>query len=338
MRLPALLSLLLVSLSLVAPGAHAAPEPPLRLVSDVWPPFTDGEGKPRQALDLVQEALKRSGAAPSFLIASWSVALLGLERGHYDGSGAIWKSPEREKTLLFSRPYLENRLLLVARKGSDVSAASLTKLAGKRLALTRGYAYGDAVDKVPGLLLVYRDNDADCLRAVLKNEADYLLLDELMVYDLYRHDRAKAERLLAVGTVPLVEKTLHLAVRKAHPRAQQIIADFNRTIGAMIADGSYNRVLALPWIRADVDGDGKMEYVTSSRAAQGAGDPEKTHSSYPVFLPAASAPNTGRGPAYVVDGKSYDNWGEAATTLQRAGAVAPDNAYKFSTGFVLGEF
>jgi polar amino acid transport system substrate-binding protein len=341
MRVTRLFSLSLASLLaplLVVLSALAAPEPPLRLVSDIWPPFTDVETKPRQAIDLVKEALKRGGINPTFAIASWNVALLSLERSHYDGSAAMWKSTEREKTMLFSKPYLENRLVLVARKGDDVSAPSVAKLAGKRLALTRGYAYGDAVDKAQGLVIVYRDNDADCLRALLKSEADYVLLDELMLYDLTQHDAAKVERLLAIGKVPLVENPLHFALRKSYPRAQEIIAKFNKTIDAMIADGSYNRVLALPWIRADVDGDGDLEYVTSSRAPQKIADPQATHSGYSVFTPPTNAPNTGRSPEYVVDGKSYNNWGDAANTLQRAGPSANDGPYRYSTGFVLGEF
>lgn len=336
-------TLLLAALLLATPfgvtAAQAAPEPPLRLVSDVWPPFTDVEGKPRQAIDLVKEALKRSGVEASFLIAGWSTALLALERDHYDGSAAMWKSAEREKTLLFSKAYLENRLVLVARKGSDVSATSVAALAGKRLALTRGYAYGAAVDKAQGLVIAYKDSDAEGLRALLKSETDYVLLDELMVYDLYQHDAAKVDRLLSIGKAPLIENSLHLTVRKSHPRGLAIIAGFNRTIDTMIADGSYNRVLALPWIRADVDGDGELEYVTSSRAPQKVGDPQASHGGYPVFLPTTTrAPSTGRSPEYVVDGKSYDNWGDAASTLQRAGPTASDGPYRYSTGFVLTEF
>ena len=53
---------------------------------------------------------------------------------------------ERERALLFSEPYLENRLILVARRGSDVSAATLAALKGQTVALVEGYAYGDGFD------------------------------------------------------------------------------------------------------------------------------------------------------------------------------------------------
>ncbi|MET0411420.1 MAG: transporter substrate-binding domain-containing protein [Polyangiaceae bacterium] len=340
MRLLRWSSCLLLVLLLVIPAVQAAPLPQLRLVSDAWPPFTDVPGKPRQALDLVKEALARSGVEVSFTITQWNVALLAIERAQQDGSAAIWKTAERERTLLFSRPYLENRLLLVGRRGTDVSATSLTQLAGKRVALTRGYAYGPALERAQGLVHIYHQNDASSMRAVLEGKADYLLLDELMVHDLRRHDAARSERLLAVGNTPLIENSLHLALRRTLPRAAEIIAGFDKAIVQMLADGSYNRVLGLAWIRADIDGDGVLEHVTSSRAPQLAVDPRSAtiHAGYPVFLPPARAASAGRAPAYLVDGKRYDNWGEVTTTLERSGPTIPDGPYRYATGFVLADF
>jgi hypothetical protein len=45
-----------------------------------------------------------------------------------------------------------------------------------------------------------------------------------------------------------------------------------------------------------------------------------------------------RAPGYVIDGKSYNNWGDAATTIQRTGPTKPQGVYKYSTGVVLMEF
>ena len=75
--------------------AAAAPPPPLKLVSDVWAPFTDVEGKPREAVELVRAALMKGGVESRISIMTWSEALAGLEQGKFDGSAAVWKSPER---------------------------------------------------------------------------------------------------------------------------------------------------------------------------------------------------------------------------------------------------
>ena len=85
----------------------------LKLASDVWPPFTDVAGKPRQALDLAQAALERSQVNNRIRITAWNEVLAGLKNATIDGCAAIWHTPEREQYLLFSKPYLENRLVLV---------------------------------------------------------------------------------------------------------------------------------------------------------------------------------------------------------------------------------
>jgi polar amino acid transport system substrate-binding protein len=340
MRLRLLAALSLLFTLLVGVTAPAAPPaPPLKLVSDVWPPFTDVEGKPRQAIELVKAALLRGGVQSRFTITTWNEAVASLESGKADGSAAMWKSPEREKYLMFSQPYLENRLLLVSRKGENVSFLKVRELAGKRLALTKGYAYGDEVTRAPNVQLVVRESDAACLRAVLAKEADYVLLDELLVRQLFDFNATKAEALVAAGAKPIVQYPLYFALRKDHPRAAEIIAAFDKNVKSMIADGTYNTVLHVPWIRADVDGDGVSEYVGSKKtSAKTLPDPSTNNTSYTVFYSEPGAPTMNRSASYSIDGKTYNNWGDAATTLNRSGPTKGQGAYKYSTGFVLLEF
>ena len=135
----------LAALPVPLPAQGQAPQ--LHLVSTAWPPFTNPPGQPRFALDLVEEALKRINVTSDTAIvdeARFTPSLLNVE---FDGSAAIWKDAERERVLVFSQPYLENRLLLVGRRGSDVSAKALAALAGKRIVLVGGYSYGDEVRK-----------------------------------------------------------------------------------------------------------------------------------------------------------------------------------------------
>jgi polar amino acid transport system substrate-binding protein len=336
-RLFALISALLAFLW--APLALSAPPPPLKLVSDVWPPFTDVDGKPRQAIDLVKAALLRGGVQARFSIVPWTDAVKSLETGKADGSAAMWKSAEREAYLLFSKPYLENRLVLVSRKGENVSFTKVSELAGKRLALTKGYAYGDAVTRAPNVQLIVKNSDADCLRAVLSKEADYVLLDELLVRQLFDFNTTKANTLIVAGKVPIVRYPLYFALRKDYPGAAAIMEAFDRNVQKMIADGTYNTVLRVPWIRADIDGDGVPEYVGSRKATtKGSNDPSKDPLAYPIFYSEPGLPNMGRTPAYSIDGKSYNSWGDAATNLNRTGPTKPQGVYKYSTGFVLLEF
>ena len=113
---------------------------PLSFVSTLWAPFTNPPGQPRFALDLVEAALGRVGLNARTTIVSAAEFTPALVNGQFDGSAAAWKDPERERMLVFSQPYLENRLVLVGRHGADVSATALADLKGKRVAVVEGYS------------------------------------------------------------------------------------------------------------------------------------------------------------------------------------------------------
>ena len=129
-----LLPIIAIPIVAAAQGRH------LHLVSTAWSPFTNAPEQPRLALDLVGVALERAGIIAAPVIVDEARLTPSLLSGEFDGSAALWRDTERERALIYSQPYLENRLILVERQGSDVSATSLADLAGKQIALVSGYA------------------------------------------------------------------------------------------------------------------------------------------------------------------------------------------------------
>ena len=191
----------------------------LRLVSTAWPPFTNQAGQPRFALDLVEAAFGRIGLSANTTIVDAAQFTSSLLDGPFDGSAAAWKDPDRERVLLFSQPYLENRLILVARRGGDVSATSLAALKGKRIAIVEGYSYGEAVDNA-GPTFVRSRSEEDSLKRLLASEVDYSLMDDLVVQYIVSNYATEARTRLQVGTTPLVTRALYLAVRRTRPRSR----------------------------------------------------------------------------------------------------------------------
>lgn len=253
----------------------SAQTPQLKLVSTAWSPFTNVQGQPRFALDLVEAALKRINMAASTTIVSAADFTPALLTGPFDGSGAAWKDAEREKVLLFSQPYLENRLILVGRKGTDVSATALQALAGKRLAIVGGYAYGD-IDKA-GPVFVRTQGEEDSLTQLLQSHVDYALMDDLVVQYIVNNYPKESQTRLELGTSPVIARSLYFAVRRTRPDAEGIISRFNTQLRGMIADRTYHKLLHVDWIRADIDGDGIPEYVPASDKA-GTAAPQHVYS------------------------------------------------------------
>jgi polar amino acid transport system substrate-binding protein len=255
----------LVAALSIAAVALSAQAPPLKLVSTAWSPFTNAPGQARFALDLVETALGRINVTATTTIVEASEFTPLLLRGPYDGSAAAWKDAERESVLLFSQPYLENRLILVGRKGADVKASTLGALKGKRIAIVGGYAYGDIEGAGP--VFVRSQSEEDSLTQLLQSKVDYTLMDELVVQYILSNYAKEAKTRLELGVTPMVTRPLFFAVRRSRPDAESLISRFNLQLRGLIADRTYHKLLHLDWIRADIDGDGVMENVPFSDKA-----------------------------------------------------------------------
>lgn len=276
----------------------------VKLASDVWPPFTNVSGQQALATALVNEALRRGGIGAETVIIGFGEVIAGIRDGDYDGSAALWRSAERDEFLLYSDAYLENRLVLVGRKGSDVSAAGFEDLAGKKVAIVGNYAYGESVDKARQVEFVPGKNGQENLDRLLRKEVDYMLVDHLLTQYFLKYNQDETAEFLEIGSTPLLKRTLHFAVRKDLPKAEFIIERFNRHIKDMIADGTYNNILQLNWIRTDVDGDGQVELVLGGARA----GKQAPMASYDLPQPGSGTQSSGPTNRYYIEGKVYPDW------------------------------
>lgn len=275
----------------------------LKLASDVWPPFTGAKGEPRVAIELVSRALSRAGVKSSVEMVDVGALTPGLKDRRFDGTSAIWKSPEREAYLIFSKPYLENRLVVVGRKGSDVAMDSLSALTGKRVAIVEAFDYGSAIEEAKAPIFVPGSSDQGNLQRLLAGEVDYVLVDDLLAHHLLTDYRAESNRLLAVGKTSLVVRPLHFALRRDVPNAEAIIARFDTEIDRMIADGSIHKILEVDWIQTDMDGDGRSELVLGGTKA-GQSAPENSYE----WLTARRPSGPTKRPRIWIEGQTYENW------------------------------
>ncbi|WKK65582.1 substrate-binding periplasmic protein [Lutimonas zeaxanthinifaciens] len=274
----------------------------LTLGADVWPLFTNVENEKSILTDLVREALSRSEISTTFEIDEFSKVLSNIDNGELDGSPGLWISEARKEKYLFSKPYLYNQLILVGLRGSDVSAQSFSELEGKKIGVINNYEYGD-FDSTKNLIIVPDVSNQKNLENLLSENIDYMLVDALLIQYMLKHQLNDVTKYLAIGQSPLLVKSLHLALGKNVENAQAILDDFDEKIEDMIADESFNRILELNWVRADVDGDGKTELVLGSNMA-GSSAPKNI---YGLMMDDSYKSNNGP-QRYYVDGKLYEDW------------------------------
>jgi ABC-type amino acid transport substrate-binding protein len=304
----------------------------IRLASVPWAPFSDQPGQPRVAIALVYEALSRSGYEVKTTILPDGSLTPVLRDGGYDGSPAIWRDSEREDFLLFSHPILENRLVVVGRKGTNVRALSLGELEGARIALVAGYSYGEAVSSATGPVFVEGEDHQQNLERLLSGEVDYMLIDELVIQAVLQHQSDEAEKFLEIGTVAMVRRPLHFAVRKDFPGAERLVARFDEEIQAMLRDGTYNRLLGLNWIRADADGDGHLELILGGDAA---GTKPPTGGYEIPARPGGDRKFVAFPERYWIDGQAYSDWDQVPERYKVYDPVGTGETRTASTWFKL---
>ena len=292
----------------------------VKLSSDIWPPFTNVENKRSIAFEIVAKALERINIKAVYEIVDFGDVISGINEGLFDGSAALWISEERKKILLFSDAYLQNQLVLVGRKGSAIDISSFSELKNKRIGVIEDYAYGDSLKIVEGIEIVYGKNDQRNLERLLSRQLDYILVDALLVQYLLKYQLSDVREFLEIGGHPLITKTLHLAIKKDIPDAERIIKLFNNEINSMILDGSYNEILELNWIRADIDGDNNFELVLLGSEA----GLEAPGNAYNVFYTQPGNFSD----RYFINGKFYNDWGDVPEQIKIPKVSAPPDPGK----------
>lgn len=99
-------------------------------------------------IDLAKEVTKRMGVELKLQPIDWGSKEQELATGNID---CIWngftKTPEREKVVLFTKPYLKNEQILVVKTNSPFN--SLEDLFGKTVGLQGGSTASDALNSSP---------------------------------------------------------------------------------------------------------------------------------------------------------------------------------------------
>ncbi len=217
---------------------------PLGIVGSSWPPYIDKNHQFKgMAMEIVTRALQRRGYQSRTNIETWPRALEGVEIGVYDVVAAVWKTPEREKKLLFSWPYLVNQIKFIKMKDTKVQYRTLADLKGLLIGTVRNYAYDKDFLATQALIKIPQNHIIQNLLKLTQGEIDLTLGDEKAIrYEINQYMKAN-EAQLELLKKPLSKRKLRIAVSKKHPKAKKIIDDFNQAIVKMKNDGTLEKII-----------------------------------------------------------------------------------------------
>ena len=137
-------------------------------------------------VDLAKETGKRMGVTFEFKPIEWNNKRHELESGEID---LLWNgldiSPERKEYMIFSKPYMDNRQILLVRKSDNLIIRSEGDLAGKVVGTQDGSTSEAYINKNESLKKTFVEfktyvNYKDALQALTDGEIDVVVADELL--------------------------------------------------------------------------------------------------------------------------------------------------------------
>ena len=176
-------------------------------------------------------------------IDTWPRAYEGTASGVYDVVISVWQTPEREKELVFSEPYLLNDIVLMSKKGRSLPFEGLDDLVGFTIGVENEFAYGGGFDERADIRKVVNNSLIQNLLLLRQGKIDLVIGDRWSIY--YELTTFMPDAVSQFEMLPnaLIRRALSMGVSREHPQHAAIVADFNREIAAMNSDGAYRKIL-----------------------------------------------------------------------------------------------
>src|SRR5690554_2056 len=220
-------------------------------LDDSFPPmgFRDENGEiVGFDIDLAKEVCSRLGVELILQPINWSAKEQELNTKNID---CIWNgltiTPERREVILFTKPYMKNRQVLVVRADSDYAA--LADFAGKKLGIQAGSSANDALNNATefkaslGQVVEFDDN-MTALMDLEQGGVDVVLMDEI-VARFYIQQRSKNYRVLDEA---LAGEEYGIGFRKED---QALMEKIEETLIAMAEDGTM-AAISERWFGEDI--------------------------------------------------------------------------------------
>lgn len=220
----------------------------VNIVVDDYPPFIDQQAENKGFMtELVEKAFKLSGFESQVEFSPWK-RIEAFEIDQHDKVSFSWIwNQERDKRWLFSNALMASPTILVARKGSSIEWTRYEDLKPYKIALSRGYSYGDEFDRlIPEMDTQTANSDLQNIRKVLAGRVDLFPVDPYVGAMLIRQNFSAEERdqLMLIHEPQFTEPyTMHLVCSKKNENCQKHIEHFNQGLAQLRDTGELQKLI-----------------------------------------------------------------------------------------------
>jgi len=233
-----------IGLGILAAAPTQAAE--IRLVGDMWCPMNcDPGSRPGYIIEVVQEAMARSGHTVKYEIGDWDEAVArGLKDPAVNLVGATRSDADG---YVIGEEDVGSTVSVVVTRRDGAAFKDLADLKGRKIAASEGYSYGDDIDaflkaNAQNVLFGSGENPSLAnLEAVLAGRAD-AALDDRNVAEYVLVDQ-QAIDLVSISDAGAPEP-LYIAFSPANPDAPRLAKDLDEGLKALKKDGTFARIMA----------------------------------------------------------------------------------------------
>ncbi len=211
---------------------------------DPWLPFLDPDS-PTQgiSLEIVRAAFATQGYTIEMHFFPWARALNNVKEVDNDILISTWYTEERTAYLAYSDPYLENQIKFIKRKGDNFEYHGLDSLAGKSVAVVRGYGYGDEFLNATSFMRAEAKDLVTNLRKLVSGRVDLTLEDEIVARTVMKKEMPELLKQVTFTKNTLNSNKIHIAVSLKNSLRDEIISAFNKGLAEIKTDGTYQAIL-----------------------------------------------------------------------------------------------
>ncbi len=194
--------------------------------------------------EIVVEALKRAGYDAEIKFLPWMRAMEGIKAGKHDGLYTVWYRKEREAWFVYSDPIAPaNEVGFYKHKNKDISFKTIEDLKPYTVGVTRGYALPPGFDQA-SLKISWEKNDEVSLRKLHKGRVDLVLADKILGKFIIDTKIPESVPDLVWLDPPVLVESQHLVFSKKAGNFAMKLADFNRGLAEIEADGTLSAIVA----------------------------------------------------------------------------------------------
>ncbi len=222
-----------------------ASEKTLNIVADNYPPYY-GEDLPKGGVltEIIVEAFRRTGYELKIKWVPWKRAVEGAKAGKYDGIYTLWYREERKAWFVYSDPIPPaSETGFYKTREKDISFETFEDLKPYTIGVGRGYVRPPGFDEASLTTSLAKD-DEENLRKLHKGRVDLALTDRIVAKHIIDTRIPDAAPDLEWLPPALHVETNHFAVSRKTANFTTKLADFNRGLREIEADGTLERIIA----------------------------------------------------------------------------------------------